>query len=133
MGKLDFRRLKAKTLSQLENELLSPFRVQGQQREGIELLLALLAYSERIMLARRIQIAKLLIQGKALHEIAKNLRVGETTVRSMDRWLATTFHDYRKILPTVIKEHKKHSSRDHLLRTHHPLHFLLIDLLSRSS
>lgn len=128
MGKIDYRRLSQTTLDKLENELLSPFRVLGLQQNGLNLLLTFLEKSERIMLARRLQIAKLLIQGKSLHQIAKQLRVGETTVRAVDRWLASTFDEYREILPPLLKEKKKHTA-NHELRKRHPLHFLLIDLL----
>ncbi len=50
------------------------------------------------MLARRIQIAKLLLKKESYEEIKKKLKVGTSTIINVQRWLKQGHKDYIKFL-----------------------------------
>lgn len=58
----------------------------------------LLSETESIMLARRILIAKKLLEEKSYDEIINELKVGNSTVASVHRWLISGFGGYQKAL-----------------------------------
>ncbi|TSD06405.1 MAG: hypothetical protein Greene07147_264 [Parcubacteria group bacterium Greene0714_7] len=94
----------------------------------------LLTESERIMLGRRIWIARLLIQGERANDIATKLRVGLATIYRVERWLQDQFPGFEEAIKSMDKEFKK---RENLfeanygpfsfraLKRKYPLHFLL--------
>jgi uncharacterized protein YerC len=57
----------------------------------------LLTESEIVMLARRLQIAELLVGGRTYEQIRRKLNVGMSTVQNVDRWLTDAAHEYRLI------------------------------------
>lgn len=58
----------------------------------------LLSETESIMLARRILIAKKLLEGESYDDIIKKLKVGNSTVATVHRWLISGFGGYQKAL-----------------------------------
>ena len=56
----------------------------------------LLSESDSIMLARRIEIAKLLMEGKSYMSIAQELKVGMDTINRVQRWLISGSGGYEK-------------------------------------
>ena len=109
--------------------------VQG--REAMKLFLRdLLTESERIMLGRRILIARMLIAGKKYDDIAHSLRVGSDTVYRIERWLEDQFPGYEraiKNMETEFETRKKKWDEKRLyatsalyrLKKKYPMHFLL--------
>ncbi len=100
----------------------------------------LLTLSEAVMLSRRIQIAMLLLEGKTHEEIKSKLKVGFSTITSVEKWLHAGFGGYNKILKRYqsiksVKESKMMSiaKRSPLsfdwLRHKYPLHFLLVNMI----
>lgn len=102
----------------------------------------LLSATESIMLARRIQIAKLLLHGWGYEKIQERLGAGPTTIASVHRWLQGGFGGYVSALPKLEKEIAR---RDKVaerrqeesaplssawMRKKYPLHFLLVNMLS---
>ncbi len=94
----------------------------------------LLTPSERIMLGRRIIIARMLIAGKTYDAIGKRLKVGRTTVSRVERWLHDEFPGYEEALRGVERELTKRKARAEIkygpfsfaaLKRKYPLHFLL--------
>jgi len=96
----------------------------------------LLTESERIMLGRRILVARELISGKTYDEIAETLRVGNSLVRRVDRWLNDEFPGYEQAVRAMEKEFavRKQKTDDrylyatsalYRLKKKYPLHFLL--------
>ncbi len=57
------------------------------KKEISDFFLGLLTASEALMFARRIQIARMLIEGKSYGDIKNRLRVGTNTIQRADRWL----------------------------------------------
>lgn len=96
----------------------------------------LLTESERIMLGRRILIARELLAGKNYDDIASSMHVGNTTIRRVDTWLNDQFPGYEHVVADMEKEfEKRKKKRDdkylyatsalYRLKKKYPIHFLL--------
>ncbi len=102
----------------------------------------LLSASESIMLARRIQIAKLLLSGWGYDRIEQKLGTGPTTIASVHRWLQGGFGGYVKAIPKLNREIERREKVVELrekesvplssawMRKRYPLHYLLVNLMS---
>jgi uncharacterized protein YerC len=97
-----------------------------------EFLRDVLTESERIMVGRRLLIARHLIGGKTYEDIAETLRVGHDTIRKVDRWLNDQMPGYENALKGLEKELAKRAQRKLYatsalarLKKKYPLHFLL--------
>ncbi|OGG71527.1 hypothetical protein A3A35_02215 [Candidatus Kaiserbacteria bacterium RIFCSPLOWO2_01_FULL_51_21] len=111
-----------------------------QGREAVKLFLRdLLTESERIMMGRRIIIARKLIAGASRDTIASELRVGYDTIHRVHRWLHDQFPGYEQAIREMEKEFKKRqnaredkrmyaTSALYRLKKKYPLHFLLFPL-----
>ena len=106
-----------------------------QGRDAVKLFLRdLLTPSERIMLGRRIWIARLLIGGETPTDIGRRLKVGINTVARVERWLHDQFLGYEQVIEKLEKEMDKRAVRREIrqdpfsyaaLKKKYPLHFLL--------
>lgn len=100
----------------------------------------LLTESERIMLGRRVLIARLLIAGSTYDDIRESMGVGYDTIRRVDKWLEYQAPGYEKVVKDMQKEFEKRDERSRYkelyadaswkgtvarLKTKYPLHFLL--------
>src|SRR3989338_7192392 len=101
----------------------------------------LLSESESLMLARRIKIAQLLIQGKSYEYIVKALHTSDATIATVHSWLCGGFHGYEnaikkfeKILgrrKQVIKSKIAEPYTYKWIKRRYPLHFLLFRLFEK--
>lgn len=121
----------------LDRELWGTLDAARNGKEFKTLLKALLTESEEVMLARRIQIAKLLLKGATHESIRRKLAVGFATIQSVDRWLAAVHAAYRKDF-SAIGGGKASPRRERVpadygtfrsLRKKYPGEFLLFNLL----
>ena len=81
-------------------------------RNEVKLFLRdLLTSSERIMLGRRIIIARMLIAGESYREIGRRLRVGNNTIRRVERWLEDQFPGFEKAVKEMEKEYARRARR----------------------
>ena len=106
-------------------------------REAVKLFLKdLLTSSERIMLGRRILIARRLLSGESARIIAADMKVGYDTVYRVARWLEDQMPGYEQAIKEMEKEFKarKEKYEDkklyatsglYRLKKKYPLHFLL--------
>lgn len=91
----------------------------------------LLTPSERIMLGRRIWIARLLLQGYSQAEIGEKLKVGPNTIQRVQRWLNDQMPGYEEAIKGMESEFaKRKKSKDdpfsfRALKKKYPMHFLL--------
>lgn len=96
----------------------------------------LLTESERIMLGRRIRIARDILAGKSHDDITEHMRVGYDTVYKVRRWLDDQFPGYENAVRGMEEEfanRKKKRDEKYLyatsalyrLKKKYPLHFLL--------
>lgn len=72
--------------------------------EAAQFLKDLLSKQEAEMLAKRIEIARLLIKGFTYAEIQRLLRVSHGTVARVSQWLATSGEGYRLVVSRVKPE-----------------------------
>ena len=95
----------------------------------------LLFIGEAVMLARRVQIALMLLKGFTHQWIIETLKVGSTTIASVDKWLNKGFGGYRLLIRKAIRKQVKVDYSNDLgisfssLRQKYPAHFWLINLL----
>jgi len=102
-------------------------------RDAVKLFLRdLLTPSERIMLGRRIIIARMLIAGESYDEIGKRLRVGQGTIGRVHRWLKDQFPGFEQAIKEMEKEFNERARRMPAetfsytwLKRKFPMHFLL--------
>lgn len=116
-------------------------------RLAMKLLLRdLLTESERVMLGRRILIARLLLSGESYEAIGKALGVGTNTIRRVHRWLNDEFPGYedaikgleetferRKRGTSGIDKYLYATSELYRLKKKYPIHFFLFPLPKRKS
>ena len=82
------------------------FTLIESPEEAKNFLIDVLYPSERIMLARRLKIARMLLAGYRYDEIAEQLKVGKTTITNVGRWLGDGKGGYALILKRVFAEEK---------------------------
>lgn len=105
----------------------------------------LLSESEAIMLARRIEVAKRLLEGESYGRINSELKVGADTIAKVQNWLISGFGGYEKAVRGFKKELDNRFSKDSKdkvkkyapygfdwLKQKYPLHFLLFNLISKN-
>jgi TrpR-related protein YerC/YecD len=98
----------------------------------------LLTLSEVVMISRRLQIAKMLLEGYTYREVQDKLKVGVPTVVSVERWLNQGFGGYRNIIQRHKKTRRKFQEYEPAppfslkhLRKKYPLHFLLWNMVKK--
>lgn len=67
----------------------------------------ILTHTERQMLAKRLQIAKLLYQGSDYEFIKKEVGVSDSTIGTVSRWLREVGHGYRIAIERLSASSKK--------------------------
>ena len=86
-------------------DLLWTSIAQLENREETKIFFKdLLSESEALMLARRIEIAKRLIEGESYETIAQELKVGMDTINRVQRWLISGSGGYEKAISGFKKE-----------------------------
>ena len=102
-------------------------------RDAVKLFLKdLLTPSERIMLGRRIIIARFLLSGETYDNITKRLRVGHDTIFRVQKWLDDQLPGYEQAIAGMEKEFDNRNDKKlyatsmlYRLKKKYPLHFLL--------
>jgi uncharacterized protein YerC len=105
-------------------------------RSAMKLFLRdLLTESERIMLGRRIMIARKLIAGEPHRDIEAELGVGRDTIGRVQRWLWDQLPGYEQAVAELEKEFEKRNFKKQFatnalfrLKKKYPAHFLLFPL-----
>lgn len=99
------------------------------RKEMKQFLRDLLTESERIMLGRRILIARMLIAGHTWNQVMTKLRVGPDTIQRVERWLEDQMPGYEQAVERMQKEFEKRKRPESFtfaaLKRKYPLHFLL--------
>lgn len=133
MGKISPLKLTEAQERKLKEDLFYDFQNLNSEGFLLEVLKHILTPSEIVMLARRMVVAKLLMQGLSFPAIQEKLGVGQNTVVAVDRWLSE-FRDYRIAMPRMLEASRKkrpppapYSFR--WVRKKYPMHFLLFNLL----
>lgn len=98
MAKFDLKKLNIKEKQELLNLLWTSVEQSRTKKDIENFFKDLLSESEAIMLARRILIAKELLEGKTYEEIMKKFGVGQSTVRNVRLWLESGWGGYERVL-----------------------------------
>lgn len=102
-------------------------------RDAMKLFLKdLLTPSERLMLGRRIIIARMLMAGSSYNHIGAHLRVGKATISRIHTWLLDQLPGFENAVKEMEKEFDRravrHAARDKFtfawLKKRYPIHFL---------
>lgn len=94
----------------------------------------LLTLSEAVMISRRIQVAKMLLDEYTHEDIRKELKVGFTTISIVEKWLNNGFGGYKKVLREYKEKTREMSSRKEKisykksLLKKYPHHRIFLDL-----
>jgi len=146
MSRKQPKTLPQKEKNELLNELWSSVTLLDTKDEVENFFRDLLSQTEALMLARRVRIARHLLEGKSYEDIQKNMSTSYSTIASVHRWLQDSNEGYEETLPKLQKElekKKKHQKKHHQskkqkypepytfewLKKKYPLHFLLFNLL----
>jgi TrpR-related protein YerC/YecD len=104
------------------------------KQEIIDLFVGLLTPGESLMLARRLKVAKLILDDKKYEEIRKEMGVGFETISKVERWLYERDEAYKNV---IIKRWKKegknnkniNKNRNYTGLNRYPQHRFLKELL----
>lgn len=102
----------------------------------------LLTESERIMIGRRILIAKHLLENRTYDEIINEMQVGKDTIMRVHKWLEDESDGYERAILGLEKEMSKRFKTKKTedvpevysftwLKKKYPLHFFLFNLFGR--
>ena len=113
----------------------------GSREEVKNFLRDLLTEGERIMVGRRIIIAKRLLNEEPYEQIIREMRVGGDTITRVHRWLEDDVHGYEKVvkkLERVLESRQEKRNRANVdpfsfqgLKKRYPLHFFLFNLFDK--
>jgi len=107
MAKFDHYSMPRQEKNKILDEFYFTISCLKNRQQIINFFKDLLTPSEAVMLARRIQIAELLIRGFDYREISKKLKTGVDTIAKVQYWLKDGFGDYIKTLEKVIKREEQ--------------------------
>ncbi len=136
-GKVKYHELSENQKKKFLGEFYSMVALFGSRDEAKNFFKDLLTLSETVMITRRIQIAKMLLEGLSYEKIKKDLKVGGTTISHVERWLNNGFGGYKKIID---KYRKKYASKEMIpaepfsrewVRKKYPMHYFLSNLLKK--
>ena len=135
MAKVRHQTLSEHSLRTILKLVEATFDECGISKKGKELLMGLLTESELVMLGRRMQIARMLMQKKSHSEIQRELHVGFITIQAIEQWLEKKLPGYHR---SAYVSKKGRRPSDYVptdpfsfraLRRRYPMEFLLINLL----
>lgn len=98
----------------------------------------LLTLSEAVMISRRIQIAKMLLEGYTYDEIRKKLKVGFNNINQVEKWLNNGFGGYRKTIEEYQKKYKDNPKAKLAkpfkagMMKKYPFHYLLWGMINKN-
>lgn len=101
MAKIKPKSIPNKKLYELLDEFYSIVTLLETKEEVKNFFKDLLSSSEALMLARRIQIAKLLVAGGSYDAIRETTGAGYATIGNVQRWLDAGFGGYIKALENL--------------------------------
>ena len=136
MAKVKVSSVSSREKYAIVGEFFEIISVLDSKKEIIDFLVGLLTSSETLMMARRIQIAKMLIGKESYETIREELGVSNQTITKTDNWLNGRSEDYRDWIAKCFKKaekriensQKRKYSRSLLDR--YPQHRILKKLLS---
>lgn len=141
MSRKNIQRVNARERMQILDEFWTMIALLETKEEVKNFFKDLLSSSESLMLARRIQIAKLLLSEWGYDRIEQKLGTGPTTIASVHRWLQTGFGGYANAIPKLERELYRRERVAELrqkesvpyssawMKKRYPMHYLLFNIM----
>ena len=132
MARFDYRKLSKQERSELVAELVTAMEAIQRKKDLATFFLQLATPSEAVMMARRWKVAQELAAGKGYRTIAHEMKVGISTIESVDQLLSEAIGDYRARFEEVWEEENKKRIdryRRHVSPFPNRPAFLLVNLL----
>lgn len=139
-GKVKYHELSESEKKKYLGDFYSMIALLKSREEAKNFFKDLLSLSEVVMISRRIQIAKMLLDGDTYDDIRKKLKVSPTTICQVERWLNNGFGGYRKVIAEYKKKYPEKSDFEKYgypvfskewKRKKYPLHYLFSNLLDK--
>ena len=105
-----YSRISNKEKEELLEEFCQAISVLKSPKEIMNFITDLLTKQEMIMLAKRLKIAKLLIEGKDYRSIESLLKVSHSTIAKVNQWLLESGEGFRLVAERTKKEKPKPES-----------------------
>ncbi len=118
MSKVKIYSIDNKEKRRILDELFEVITDLKTKSEVVDFLIGLLTPSEAIMLGRRIQIAKMLVDNFGYDDIQRRLRVSHLTISKVEHWLRNDENKNILIsgkLKKILKSDKRHRKTESLL------------------
>ena len=107
MPKVKVYSVEKKEKQKIVSELFEIFVELKTKNEVFLFLLGLFTPSEVLMIARRIQVVKMIIDGASYDEIRKKLKVSNQTITKMEHWLRSDDTKTEFIMKKIKSSKKK--------------------------
>jgi TrpR-related protein YerC/YecD len=104
MAKFNFYNISKKEKDELLNELYFIINQLNTKEQIVNFFKDILTKSEEVMLARRIRIARMLLEGESCIQISRKLKTGLDTITKVQKWLKDGLGDYVKLLNKISKK-----------------------------
>jgi TrpR-related protein YerC/YecD len=135
MAKVRFYDVDRKERLRIISELYEVIAELKSKDEVFKFLFELFTPSEVLMIARRIQVAKMLLDGKTYFEIGSLFKVSHQTIRKVEHWLKSD-EERAKLIGLKLDKIKKNNSKnkDGVYKSRldrYPGHRLIKDLVGR--
>lgn len=112
MAKVRVYSVDKKERNRIVRELFTIIADLKNKEEVFGFLMGLFSPSESLMVGRRIQIAKLLLQDKGYDYIEKKLKVSHQTINKIEHWLNDNEERGKLILKNIEREEKQNRKTD---------------------
>jgi len=139
-GKVKYHELSDSEKKKYLGEFYSMVALLKNREEVKSFFKDLLTLSEVVMISRRIQVAKMLLEGYTHEDIRKKLKIGFTTISQVEKWLNNGFGGYKKIIRKYKKKYKELDEFDKYgevpfssewVRKKYPMYYFLSNLINR--
>ena len=141
-GKVKYNDLSENEKKKYLGEFYTMVSLLKNRDEVKSFLKDLLTLSEVVMISRRIQVAKMLLEGYTHEQIKKKLRIGFATITNVERWLDNGFGGYKKIIEKFKKKYPEKSDFEKYgypyfsrewVKKKYPAYYLLSNLFKNKS
>jgi uncharacterized protein YerC len=134
MAKIKVYEIDEKEKYQSVGCLLNVIAELKSKKEIIDFFMGMLTPSEALMMGRRIQVAKMIIDEESAETIRKKLKVSFQTIAKTDHWLKERgdnyYHWISGRITNGLKEKNTKKFREYTILDKYPGHRILKDLLS---
>ena len=104
MSQISTQYIKPEIIDKLNSLLINCIGRCSNSKLAADLVDDLLTSTEKVMIAKRIGIALMILKKVGAREIAKTLKVSSPTIYKVKTWLDVKGSGYRSLLESIIKE-----------------------------